>query len=199
MGLLLQNNSIVLSDASGTERFSTDKEMPHLMLSASGSLSVGNVAGTAAYVEYMGESDSHFVFTGFTASQETRHTLMTHSGIVAGSESFITPFITVSSGVFQTGTGQVMSAMGSSILDLYIRNDGYFAGSTVLHVEVSAGKVELVIKSEVSVSGNFTIVDHSYTGVIPTYDGSSGSATASAGLNNSAFNITYKIYYGRFN
>jgi hypothetical protein len=198
MGLLLQNNSIVLSDASGTERFSTDKEMPHLMLSASGSLSVGNVAGTASYVGYVGESDSLFLFTGFTASQETRHTLITHSGIVAGSESFITPFITVSSGIFQTGTGQVMSAMGSSILDLYIRNDGYFAGSTVLHVEVSAGKVELVIKSEVSISGNYTVVDHSYTTGEPPYDGQA-TKTVSSGLNNSAFNITYKIYYGRFN
>ena len=206
MGLLLQNDSIVLSDANGNVRFSTDSEMPHLITSASGSISTNAVTGVASYKLTPEEYSSTLEVASFTGSLVTRHTMLTHPSIIAGSESFITPFITLNTGAFQTGSGQVMSAMGSSIIDLYIQDDGNFAGSVVLNIEVSTGKVELVVRSELESFGS--IVDHALSPGPPVFICTNSSGGVCYGsntqyqnvsLNSSGFNITYKIYYGRFN
>ncbi len=194
MGLTVQNNAILMKDGSGNVRFSTDREMPHLLHVVSGSFVVGNVTGSATYVEQQHEYNSTFAFTGYSASTVTRHTAVSNNDVISGDNAFVAPFITINNGIFTTPTGQAMSALGSNVVDLYIRNDGYFAGSTVLSVEVSGGKVELVSKSEVSLSGNYTIVNHGFS-----HSPLSSTGSVPSNLQGTGYTVTYKIYYGRFN
>jgi hypothetical protein len=198
MGLTVQSNSIVMKDSVGNVRFSTDREMPHLLHVASGTMSMGDVSGVAHYIPQISEYGGTYVFNGFTASTVTRHTAVSNSSIITGSDAFVAPFITLSAGVFQTPSGQVMSALGSNVVHLYIRDDGYYVGSTIINVEINAGKVELVARSEVSLSGNYQITNHSYTNSTPPYTGG-GNVSVPSTLSGTGFNVTYKIYYGRFN
>jgi len=195
MGLTVQNDSIVMKDGAGNVRFTTDREMPHLLHSVSGSFTVGNVSGTANYQLVVGESSSSSAFTGWTGSNVTRHTAITNSNVITGSDAFVAPFITINGGIFATPAGQTMSALGSNLVNLYIRNDGYFSGSTLINVEIVAGKVELVVRSELNVAGNYTILNHSYNHTAPA----AATVGVPSTLNGTSFNVTYKIYYGRFN
>ena len=194
MGLTVQNNAIIMKDSLGNVRFSTDREMPHLLHSVSGSFTVGNVSGSAHYIEQYSESGNYYVFNGYTASNDVRHTAINNSDVLSGNNAFVAPFITLSNGIFTTPSGHVMSALGSNVVNLYIRNDGYFAGSTVLSVELSGGKVELVSKSEVSLSGNYTITNHNFSHTPP-----SSATSVPSTLSGTGYTVTYKIYYGRFN
>ena len=197
MGITIQNDSIVIKDGNGNTRFSTARKMPHLLLVSSGSWTIPNVSGTASWTYSSDESYTGHVMTGFTASQVDRQTVLVDSKIVTGvGKSFIAPFITMSGGIFQTPSGQVMSALGSNLPHLFVIDDGNYAGSMIVNTELSAGKVELVARSEVSFTGNHTIQNYSYTHSALPPAGSSGSTTTT--LNGTGMTVTYKIYYGRF-
>lgn len=197
MGLLIQNDAIIMKDGGGNIKFSTDREMPHLLNVASGTFVVGNISGAATYNEVAGESGSTMVFSGFSASIVTRHTVINNGDVIPGNEAFVAPFVTLNRGVFQTPSGHYMSALGSTVVDLFIRNDGYFVGSIILNLEITGGKVELVARSEVAVVGNYTIVDFPYSSTTPNTGG--GTVSVPAALTGSGITVSYKIYYGRFN
>lgn len=199
MGLDISNNSIKLSDGSGNTRFSTDRLMPHLMNlgpDSSGVFSVPAVTGTVTVTEYVGESTTSLVRGDFTASLVQRHTVYADPIIVAGTDSFCTAFLSLNAGIFATPTGQYISAYGSNIIDLFIRNDGYYAGATILNIEISDGKVELVSRTEIVIPSANTIVDHAFIGWNPSA-GSTANQTLT--VSSTAYSVGYKIYYGRFN
>jgi hypothetical protein len=197
MGITIQNDSIVIKDGSGNTRFSTDRKMPHLLLVSSGTWVIPNVSGTANWTYYSDESYSGHQITSYTASQVDRKTVLANSKILSGAgKSFVAPFITMSGGMFQTSSGQVMSALGSNLPHLFVKDDGNYAGSMIVNTELSSGKIELVARSEVYFSGNTTIQNYGFSHSALPPAGSSGSTTTT--LNNTGMTVTYKIYYGRF-
>lgn len=200
MGLTVQNNNIVMKDGLGNVRFSTDRAMPHLLHVVSGSFTIPDVSGTANFTLANTESGSYYNFSGLSVSQSTTHTAVNNPNVIAGSDAFITPFISISGGIFATPAGQVMSALGSSVVHLFIRNDGYFAGSTILNVLAEGNQVNLTVKSEISTTSNHTIQNHSVSYNTPSGSaGSPSTATAPATVSGTGFTVSYKIYYGRFN
>lgn len=197
MGITIQNDAIVIKDGSGNTRFSTARKMPHLLFVASGSWTIPNVVGTSNWSYYSDESYSGHQMTSFAASQVVRKTVMTNNQIVTGSgRSFIAPFITMSGGIFATTGGQVMSALGSNLPHLFVKDDGNYVGSMIVNTELSNGKIELVARSECSGTGNFTIQDYGFTHSGTLTAGSSGTRTST--INSSGMTVTYKVYYGRF-
>ncbi len=197
MGLLVQNDAIIMKDGNGIIKFSTDRQMPHLLNVASGSFTLGNVSGTSTYTEIFNENSSSMQFSNFVASNVIRHTVIDNSDVISGSEAFVSPFITLSRGVFQTPAGHYMSALGSNVVELFVRNDGYFVGSIILNLEITGSKVELVARTEISVGGNYTITGFPYSGTIPNTGG--GTVSVPATITGTAFSVSYKVYYGRFN
>jgi hypothetical protein len=194
MGITIQNNDIVIKDGDGNTRFSTARRMPHLILVASGTWNVGNVVGSSSWSYYSDESGSGYNRASFNASTVARTTVLSDSRIITGSgRSFVSPFFSMNNGIFTTAAGQVMAGLGSSIVHLFIRNDGYFAGSMIVNTELSAGKVELVARAECSVPGNYTIDSYGYS---DSGDPANGSTTTT--LNGTGVTIGYKVYYGRF-
>lgn len=210
MGLLLDNNYIEITDSSGNVRFSTTRRMPHLLHVVSGSFSLPNVQGTSTFSAQSEESGYSFPRSGFSASTTHTQTILTSSNITNSSDSFIAPFLTISSGDFATGS-YVASGLGSSILFLFIRDDGYFAGSRVMSLQVSGDKLQMITKDEVSVSGSAAISGYSYSdSATPGYHYESNwpygegqtivfdNLTVTTNLSNTSVTIGYKVYYGRY-
>jgi len=208
MGLLLDNNYIEITDADGNVRFSTTRRMPHLLHVVSGSFSLPNVQGTSTFSVQSDESGYSFPRSGFSASTTHTQTILTSSNITNSSDSFIAPFLTISSGDFATGS-YVASGLGSSILFLLIRDDGYFAGSRVMTLQVNGDKLQMITRDEVSTGGQ-AISNYSYSdSASPGYHyennpyGEGGTIvfdnlTVTTSLNNTSVTIGYKVYYGRY-
>ena len=208
MGLLLDNNYIEITDADGNVRFSTTRRMPHLLHVVSGSFSLPNVQGTSTFSVQSDESGYSFPRSGFSASTTHTQTILTSSNITNSSDSFIAPFLTISSGDFATGS-YVASGLGSSILFLLIRDDGYFAGSRVMTLQVNGDKLQMITRDEVITSGQ-AISNYSYSdSASPGYryennpygEGSTivfENLTVTTSLSNTSVTIGYKVYYGRY-
>jgi hypothetical protein len=209
MGLLLDNNYIEITDADGNVRFSTTRRMPHLLHVVSGSFSLPNVQGTSTFSVQSDESGYSFPRSGFSASTTHTQTILTSSNITNSSDSFIAPFLTISSGDFATGS-YVASGLGSSILFLFIRDDGYFAGSRVMTLQVNGDKLQMITRDEVSTGGQ-AISSYSYSdSASPGYHYESNwpygegqtivfdNLTVTTTLSNTSVTIGYKVYYGRY-
>jgi len=209
MGLLLDNNYIEITDADGNVRFSTTRRMPHLLHVVSGSFSLPNVQGTSTFSVQSDESGYSFPRSGFSASTTHTQTILTSSNITNSSDSFIAPFLTISSGDFATGS-YVASGLGSSILFLFIRDDGYFAGSRVMTLQVSGNKLQMITRDEVITSGqaisNYSYSDSAspgfhYESNWPYGEGQTivfDNLTVTTTLSNTSVTIGYKVYYGRY-
>ena len=209
MGLLLDNNYIEITDADGNVRFSTTRRMPHLLHVVSGSFSLPNVQGTSTFSVQSDESGYSFPRSGFSASTTHTQTILTSSNITNSSDSFIAPFLTISSGDFATGS-YVASGLGSSILFLFIRDDGYFAGSRVMTLQVSGNKLQMITRDEVITSGqaisNYSYSDSAspgfhYESNWPYGEGQTivfDNLTVTTSLSNTSVTIGYKVYYGRY-
>jgi hypothetical protein len=209
MGLLLDNNYIEITDADGNVRFSTTRRMPHLLHVVSGSFSLPNVQGTSTFSVQSDESGYSFPRSGFSASTTHTQTILTSSNITNSSDSFIAPFLTISSGDFATGS-YVASGLGSSILFLFIRDDGYFAGSRVMTLQVNGDKLQMITRDEAITSGQ-AISNYSYSdSASPGYHYESNwpygegqtivfdNLTVTTTLSNTSVTIGYKVYYGRY-
>jgi hypothetical protein len=209
MGLLLDNNYIEITDADGNVRFSTTRRMPHLLHVVSGSFSLPNVQGTSTFSVQSDEGGYSFPRSGFSASTTHTQTILTSSNITNSSDSFIAPFLTISSGDFATGS-YVASGLGSSILFLFIRDDGYFAGSRVMTLQVNGDKLQMITRDEVSTGGQ-AISNYSYSdSASPDYHYESNwpygegqtivfdNLTVTTTLSNTSVTIGYKVYYGRY-
>lgn len=186
MGLLIQNNEIQLTNASGGVKFTTAKRMPHLMYGLSGTINVANITGSRNYgsgTDYNG--NPVYGYFGFNCDESQDFLLATNSAIQPAN-SFILPFFQFNADYFGTGTG-VTSGSGSTILRLLINPDGYYCGAMILSPIVVGNSLILRVKTTAkNDSGGFA----SYPFVNDT--------GPTVQLSNTGLSINYRVYYGRF-
>lgn len=193
MGLLIQNNQIILSDAAGNQRFTTEKRMPHLMLPASGTINVANCQGISTYVQGQGYAGEPYASWSGTQVNFTQDFVVLNHPSIQSENSFILPFYQITGGMVDTGGGAVTGS-GSIMLRIFVDGVGYYRGVSVLTPIVSGNSVILRIKTTISDSAG-TLVDHT---PIPLGGNLVVGQPAPVQLANSNYTIGYRLYYGRF-
>ena len=200
MGLVIQSDNVTIKDGSGNTRFTTDRRMPHLLFSYSGSIAVPNARGTCEFSAFPGVFDgSPFVMRGAFTCDDTRDFLIATDARITSADAFVMPFFSVSGGDIDTAGGSITGS-GSSIVRLLVDTSGYFVGAMVLSPVVIGNSLILRVKttaysgSEVS---NYPYVDDNFPGL-----DEAGSLDLSqyhyTELSGTSSTIGYRIYYGRF-
>jgi hypothetical protein len=186
MGLIVENNAISMSDSAGNQRFTTAKRMPHLMYSASGSITIPDVAGSryqGTGVDYSGNVVTGYY--GFVVDRTDDYPVITNTAVQEAG-AFVMPFFRISGSDLDTSGGSVTGS-GSSILRLFVDGGGYFSGMMVLSPVVVGQTVYLRVKTTMDANDG-GIANH------PFINDTGATATLSA----SGLTIAYRVYYGRF-
>lgn len=169
MGMLIQNDKVVLTDVGGNVKFTTDNRMPHLLGSVSGTVSASDILFN--YSSGLGAN---------VAEYEQNFDVATVSQLSSG-ETFLSPFFTISDGDIATG-GMSLVGAGSSILRVFQDDSSYYAGSMILTPLITnTGAVRINVRSALR-----------FASTLQNYSLSSGV------ILGTGLTISYKIYYGRF-
>lgn len=192
MGLLIQNNQIILSDAAGNQRFTTNKRMPHLMFAASGTIGVPNVIGTSVYVAGTGYAGSPTAQWTSTSADYTQDFSVITNAAVQDSNSFIFPFFTIVGGDVDTG-GAAITGSGSIMLRVFVDGAGFYRGASILTPVVIGNSVVLRIRSTIYDEAG-ELVAHPPVAVGTPISGQANTVE----LTNTGYTIGYRLYYGRF-
>lgn len=192
MGLLIQDNQIILSDAAGNQRFTTAKRMPHLMLAANGSIGVPNTRGTSVYVAGTGYAGSATAsWTGTNVDHAQDFTVLT-SAAIQDTNSFIFPFFTITGGDVDTA-GAAVTGSGSIMLRVFVDGAGYYRGVATLTPIVVGNSVVLRVKTTIYDDAG-GLVNHPPSALAtPVY-----GQPCPVELLNTSYTIGYRLYYGRF-
>jgi hypothetical protein len=186
MGLLIQNNNIELTNGAGVVKFTTSKQMPHLLYGLSGSINVATVTGSRYYGEgtdYNGNPTSGYY--GFLCN-ETQDFVIATGVAVQEAGSFFMPFFSFNAGDFNTEAGATSGA-GSTILRFFIDPGGFYRGVMVLSPVVVGNSVILRVKTTIKeMAGGFS----GYPFINDT--------GPTVQLANTALTIGYRVYYGRY-
>ena len=186
MGLIIENNTISMSDSAGNQRFTTSKRMPHLLYSATGSLVIPDVTGSRNYSEgldYYGNVVGGY--SGFHAEITQDVPVITNAAVQAG-DAFVMPFFSISGGDLDTSGGSVTGS-GSLMLRIFVDGAGFYVGAMVLSPVVVGTSVVMRIKTSI-LGGDNGIAGHAFINDL-------GYAATLAG---SGLTIGYRVYYGRF-
>lgn len=191
MGLVIQNNNINLTDASGNQRFTTEKRMPHLLLSASGTINVADAIGSSKYLAGTGYAGNPTAsWSGSRADYTQDYTIMTDSRI-SSADSFIYPFFNIDLGAAATA-GASLAGGGTVILNVLVDGKGYFRGVQLLTPVVVGNSVVLRVRTTIY-DDLGELVNHTPYGTGTLVQNQQNTVAFS----NTHYTIGYRVYYGK--
>lgn len=170
MGLLIQDNKIILNDGTNT-KFTTDYRMPHLLGSLSFSINVRNIT-IGNYVE------GYY----YRVAENQYFPLDTNISSLDSGDIFILSFFQIYGGDINTN-GSSIAGNGSSIVRIFSNSAGQYIGSMILSTFTGSRSIFLQVKSALYTTsdfGSYTLDEADYT------------------LMGTGLTISGKIYYGRF-
>jgi hypothetical protein len=193
MGLLIENNQILLTDASGNARFSTAKRMPHLILPATGTINVPNCRGSSRYVAGVGYAGEPYATWSGTDVNYTQDFLVLNDPKISEPNSFVIPFFKIVNGMNDTG-GAVLTGSGSVILRLFVDGVGYYKGVSTLTPLVIGSTLILRVRTTILDSAG-GLVDHTPISLLANPVVNNPTPVE---LANTNYTINYRLYYGKF-
>lgn len=193
MGLLIQNNQILLTDAAGNARFTTSKRMPHLILPATGTINVPNCQGTSTYVAGVGYAGEPYASWSGTSVNYTQDYVVLSDSKISEPNSFVIPFFRIVNGMNDTG-GAALTGSGSVLLRIFVDGTGFYKGVSTLTPLVVGSTVILRVRTTIFDSAG-GLVDHPLISLIGN---PSVNSSTPVQLANTNYTINYRLYYGKF-
>lgn len=188
MALQIRNNKIVIYEgpSAGSAstgnipkvKFDTSNPMPTLTF---------EIGGTYTISGYPNSNPGG----GVRSDVLQKILIMEHPSITNWADSFIFPTLNIYGGMINNGDNTIVG-IGTIMLDIWVEEPGWFAGSVILYFEPEPGKLYLVIKYGVSSPNGKTTLRNTSARML-SFDTSSASIPL---LN--PIRIDYKVYYGRF-
>lgn len=129
MGLDISSNKLLITNSTGEIKFSTERKMPHILYSVSGTFSIPTIVPSGSGVNYFERKDEQILIT---------------NSLINNSNYFILPFYRIIGGPADSGGASITG--GGSVIVRIVRhtNDGQFLGSSILETTVSSGVLKLV-------------------------------------------------------
>jgi hypothetical protein len=129
MGLDISSSKLNITNSSGEIKFSTERKMPHILYSVTGTFAIPTIVPSGSALNYFERADEQILIT---------------NSLINNSNYFILPFYKITGGPAASGGASITG--GGSVILRIIRhaNDGSFLGSSILETVVSSGVLKLV-------------------------------------------------------
>ena len=183
MALQIRNNKIVIYDGASNQvppkvKFDTARPMPTLTF---------EIGGTHTISGYPNSNPGG----GVRSNVVQKILIKEHPSITTWADSFVFPTVNIYNGL-TNNQENTMVGIGTIILDAWLEEAGWYAGSVLLSFEPEPGKLYLVITFAVSSPNGKTQLRNTTERMV----GFSTSGSTISLL--TPIRIDYKVYYGRF-
>lgn len=138
MGIELNNRSFVIKNSVGQVKFSTDRQMPHLLYDIPGSFNIPPILAGNPDAQIVDEQNELIVITNTNINSQNY---------------FLLPFFKINGGPAATGSSVIVG--GGSILARIYRQPttGEFLGSTILTAVVDGNSLKISVSNNLDRTG----------------------------------------------